>query len=638
MREEDQTKEQSIRELVELRQRVAELEAIENKHKQTEEALRKRTHDLGERVKELNCLYGISKILEKPDISLEEILQGTADLIPPAWQYPEINCARVILEDQEFGTKNFRETIWKQGCDIVVHGNRIGTLEVCYLEERPKSDEGPFLKEERSLIDAIAERLGRIIERKLAEQTLRESEERYRVLAEKLADGVGITQDGRLVYVNDALCSKLGYTSSQLLGVGPVTVFGEDNKAYFRESLDVIKKDDFVEYWQGMCLDRNGEQLWTETHQNLITWEDKPATLFAIRDITEAHNREIAIKEEVDHLRNENIRLKSSIRERYRFGDIIGKSPVMQEVYELILKAAATNAAVTINGESGTGKELVARAIHDMSDRRNGSFVAVNCGAIPENLLESEFFGYRKGAFTGAQVDKNGLLDIADGGALFLDEVGELAANLQVKLLRAIEGGGYRSVGGTKTKNSDFRIISATNRDLRDLLNKGLMRDDFFYRLQVIPITLPPLREHKEDIPLLVDHFLQQNDNDERLLIPSEIMETLMSYDWPGNVRELQNVLHRYLAVKRLDFMDVPGSQPVAPDNGSIEEFDLEGLNFHTATESFERDLLLKALKCNQWHKSKAASMLSLPRRTFFRKLKYFGLTESHIEPPLAQS
>ena len=164
------------------------------------------------------------------------------------------------------------------------------------------------------------------------------------------------------------------------------------------------------------------------------------------------------------------------------------------------------------------------------------------------------------------------------------------------------------------------------------------MRDDFFYRLQVIPITLPPLREHKEDIPLLVDHFLQQNDNDEKLLIPSEIMEALMSYDWPGNVRELQNVLHRYLAVKRLDFMDVPGSQPVAPDDGSIEEFDLEGLNFHTATESFERDLILKALKCNQWHKSKAASMLSLPRRTFFRKLKYFGLTESHTEPPLAQS
>jgi len=299
----------------------------------------------------------------------------------------------------------------------------------------------------------------------------------------------------------------------------------------------------------------------------------------------------------------------------------------MQEVYELILKATATNAAVAIYGESGTGKELVAKAIHDMSNKHDRAFVPVNCGAIPENLLESEFFGHRRGAFTGAQIDKNGLLDLVDGGTLLLDEVGELSLSLQVKLLRAIEGGGYIPVGGTENRKSDFRIISATNKNLQELVNKGLMRDDFFYRLQVIPITLPPLREHKEDIPLLVEHFLRINGNNKKPLIPSKIMEALMNYDWPGNVRELQNVLHRYLTVKRLDFMDIAKPKLVAQDNVQIEEFSLEGLNFHSAVEDFEKGIILKGLEYNQWHKAKAASTLGLPRRTFFRKLKYLGIT-----------
>lgn len=460
-----------------------------------------------------------------------------------------------------------------------------------------------------------------------ADKALLEIEERYRILAEKLSDGVWIAQDERVVYVNDALCSVLGYTSDQLLGMDPVTMFRDDYKKHFRETLGVLEKGNLFEYWQCVYLDRQGRELPAETHQSPITWDGKPAIICAIRNIAAAYNQEIAIKEEVEHLRNENIRLKSSIKERYKFGDIIGKSPAMQEVYGLILKATATNAAVAIYGESGTGKELVARAIHDMSSRHDRAFVPVNCGAIPENLLESEFFGHRRGAFTGAQIDKNGLLDLADGGTLLLDEVGELSLSLQVKLLRAIEGGGYMPVGGTKTRNSDFRIISATNKNLQELMNKGLMRDDFFYRLQVIPITLPPLREHKEDIPLLVDHFLWINCNNKKPFIPSKIMEALMNYDWPGNVRELQNVLHRYLTVKRLDFMDIAKPRLVAQDNGPTEEFGLEGLNFHSAVEDFEKDIILKGLKCNQWHKAKAASMLGLPRRTFFRKLRHFGLT-----------
>ena len=467
----------------------------------------------------------------------------------------------------------------------------------------------------------------RDLSHKIANEALVHSEERYRILAEKLADGVLIAQDSKIVYVNDALCSMLGCTSKQLIGIDLVSIVGNDCKEHFRKVLRMFETGNFVEYWQGMCLGRDSQQLWVETHQSFIKWEGKPAILSAIRDITERHNREIAIQEEMKYLKNENIKLRSSIKNRCGFGNMIGRSLVMQEVYELIVKAAETNSAVAIYGESGTGKELVAKAIHDLSNRRDRAFVPVNCGAIPENLLESEFFGHRKGAFTGAQIDKNGFLDIADGGTLLLDEVGELSLNLQVKLLRAIEGGGYRSVGCTELKNSDFRIISATNRNLSDLVTKGLMRDDFFYRLHVISITLPSLREHKEDIPLLVDHFLRKNGNNKVSLIPSKIMEALMNYDWPGNVRELQNVLHRYLTIKRLDFLDI-AEQKISPHNNrTTEESNIPGLNFYSAVEDFEKRILLKGLEYNQWHKAKAASALGLPRRTFFRKLKHFGLT-----------
>jgi len=461
---------------------------------------------------------------------------------------------------------------------------------------------------------------------KLEKTYLLESEKRYHILAEKLSDGVWIVQNGSVVYVNDALCSVLGYISDQLLGMDPVTMFRDDCKKHFKEMFGVLEQGNLVEYWQGVYLGNQGRELLAETHLSPTTWNGKPAILCAIKDINKSYSQEIITKEEVEHLLKENIQLRSSIKERYKFGDIIGKSPAMQEVYELILKATATNAAVAIYGESGTGKELVAKAIHDMSNRHGRAFVPVNCGAIPENLLESEFFGHRREAFTGAQIDKNGLLDLADGGILLLDEVGELSLSLQVKLLRAIEGGGYIPVGDTKTRKSDFRIISATNKNLQELVNKGLMRDDFFYRLQVIPIILPPLREHKEDIPLLVEHFLRINGNNKKPLIPSKIMEALMNYDWPGNVRELQNVLHRYLTVKRLDFMDIAKPKLVAQDNGQIEESNLEGLNFHSAVEDFEKDIIIKGLEYNQWHKAKAASALGLPRRTFFRKLRHFGL------------
>ena len=310
-----------------------------------------------------------------------------------------------------------------------------------------------------------------------------------------------------------------------------------------------------------------------------------------------------------------------------RLGKIIGQSKLMQRVYGLIQKAADSDANVAIYGESGTGKELAARAIHELSDRKNKEFVTVNCGAIPETLLESEFFGYTKGAFTGAYVDKHGYLDLADGGILFLDEVGELTLNMQAKLLRSLDDGGYVPVGRRKPIKSDFRIIAATNKDLADRVKKGLMREDFFFRIHIIPITLPPLRERKEDIPLLLDHFLKRNNGNGRAVkIPEEIMQMLYDYHWPGNVRELQNVIHRYLAVESLDLLRPPENRPAPVKTESSAQ--QCHVNLQQALEDFEKSLILKILQAHQWNRQKAARELGITRNTLFKKIIKFGLVK----------
>ncbi|MBW1737272.1 MAG: sigma 54-interacting transcriptional regulator [Deltaproteobacteria bacterium] len=320
--------------------------------------------------------------------------------------------------------------------------------------------------------------------------------------------------------------------------------------------------------------------------------------------------------------------MRPSVKERCRLGNIVGKSQAIQQVYDFISRAADSDASVVIGGESGTGKELVAQAIHEMSNRRDRAFVSVNCGAIPQTLLESEFFGYKKGAFTGAYTDKLGYLDLAAGGTLFLDEIGEIGLSMQVKLLRAFDGRGYAAVGSTETKKSDFRIVVATNKDLIDLVNKGLIREDFFYRVHVISITVPPLRDRKEDIPLLIDHFLRLYGNGkERSDIPGRIMQSLYNYHWPGNVRELQNVLQRYFTVKRLDLMGSIRTRYDYLNGNSCEDHDPEDLDFHRAMEKFQKNVILRALEQTQWHRGRASSMLGIDRKTLFRKMKSLGIS-----------
>lgn len=346
-----------------------------------------------------------------------------------------------------------------------------------------------------------------------------------------------------------------------------------------------------------------------------------------LQDFTRQKELEDYLKKESDILRRENIKLKSAITERYRLGNIIGKSKIMQEVYELIVRAAATGSNVILYGESGTGKELAARAIHDMSDRKHKNFVQVNCGAIPETLLESEFFGYTKGAFTGATQDRTGYLDAANGGTLFLDEIGDISLNMQVKLLRALDGGGYTPLGTNISKKTDIRIIAATNRDLDELLASGHMREDFFYRIHIIPIHLPPLRARREDIPLLIDHFLKVYGSDKKLFtFTGEAYDALLHHGWPGNIRELQNVLRRYLAINKIELgratpRTLGGSRVTKglPQAGEAQPL-------RSTVKNCEKDIILKALDQHRWHRGQTASALGISRKTLFRKMKLLNL------------
>ena len=570
---------------------------------------------LAERIKELNCLYGISNLFENQDVSLPWIMQRAVELIPAAWQFPEIACARIRLDGKEYTTKQFKTTRWQQNAKIILNGKHVGDVDVYYLKKPTECNGMPFLEEEEHLLRAIGERLSKVLWLKRSEEAHRESEERYRVLTEQVSEGVALVQDNRFCYVNPAFCKLFRVFAADDLSGRPVNnpTFGEAGEIarIYASTMNAVIDSRVEGVYQ---LSRSEKMSWIQVCHSPISFKGRPALLSTFQDITEIKEQQMAAQRMADRLNNENRVLRSSLKERYRLGDILGRSPAMQAVYELILKAAATDASVAIFGESGSGKELAAHAVHDHSMRKKRRFVAVNCGAIQESLFEREFFGHRKGAFSSAHADAPGYLDMADGGTLFLDEVSDLTVGMQAKLLRAIEGGGYRPVGATESKVADFRIISASNTPLDDKVGSGLMRNDFFYRIQVIQIQLPPLRDRKQDIPLLVEHFLRRIKAPAGMdRVPGHIMDTLIEYEWPGNVRELRNVLQRYVTLGNLEFLT-----PNATIAASANPVDLD---LPSATQHLERALIAKALRQTDGNRTKAAALLGISRRALFRKL-----------------
>uniref|UniRef100_A0A831U6L9 Sigma-54-dependent Fis family transcriptional regulator n=1 Tax=Geobacter metallireducens TaxID=28232 RepID=A0A831U6L9_GEOME len=348
--------------------------------------------------------------------------------------------------------------------------------------------------------------------------------------------------------------------------------------------------------------------------------------------ITKPFNREalkLTVRKALDMqgLSRENRRLREELSEREEFRSIIGISRPMEEVFRVIDRVADTDATVLITGESGTGKELVARAIHGKSSRRAAPFVAINCAAIPRDLLESELFGHVKGAFTGAVRDKEGRFQQAEGGTLFLDEVGELPVELQSKLLRALQEKEVQPVGGARTARLDVRVVAATNADLEEAIADGRFREDLYYRLSVIPVHLPPLRERKEDIPLLVRHFAAKHGG-ASVVFPPETLAVMAAYGWPGNVRELENTVERMLIMRNGDTIP-PDDLPEKVRRGRQPQRECQVINLPDegySLEQLEREIVVEALERNNWNQSSAARFLRIPRHTLIYRMEKYSI------------
>jgi len=329
---------------------------------------------------------------------------------------------------------------------------------------------------------------------------------------------------------------------------------------------------------------------------------------------------------EKQDLLKEVLYLRSEVARDHQFENLVGKNARMQEIYTLITRVADNNATVLLTGESGTGKEVLARAIHQQSNRAAKPFVAVNCAAIPAELLESELFGHEKGAFTGAIATKVGKFELATGGTLFLDEVGSMRLDLQAKILRALQEREVERVGGTRTIKIDVRVLAATNRDLKRAVEEGAFREDLYYRLNVVPITLPDLKDRQEDIPLLANHFMRkfsQESNPGIREISKEAMAILLSYPWPGNVRELENVIERAVTLGRGEAI-LPEDLPphLAGGAGPVER----ALAHEASLEELEREYIHTVLRRTKWHQIRAASILGIDRRTLYRKIRRYGI------------
>ena len=328
-------------------------------------------------------------------------------------------------------------------------------------------------------------------------------------------------------------------------------------------------------------------------------------------------------------LRQQNQHLTQQLGEQQNLVDLIGHAPCMQKVFERIKRISSTDATVLITGESGTGKELAARALHQLSARNNTAFVAVNCGAIPESIAEAELFGAEKGAFTGANSTKIGKFEAADGGTIFLDEIGELTLSIQAKILRLLQEGTVTRLGSNKELQLDVRIVAATHRDLPQRIQENEFREDLYYRLNVVPINMPPLRERQEDIPRLINHFIEINSS--RYNLPCEAMDKpllkkLMDYHWPGNVRELSNRIERYILLSDTEelLQGMQGNGAADPDVTQTVSFRLpeQGLNW----ESFEKQCLAQALEVNNGNRTKAAKFLQMSYKAFLYRLEKFNL------------
>lgn len=577
------------------------MEAMQN----LEAAFQKQGRDLGARIKNLECLVSISKLSQRPDLSLKQVLQDAVDQIPPASQHPEKTRARLILESQELTSKDFREGAWKESVDIEEREKRIGSLELHYLGKSREARSSPFRPEERDLLTACAEIIGALVERRQSEALIQESEERFRAIFEDARDCIYIKDhDQRYVKINPAMEKLLGVSASKVVGCTEREVFGEEAARQIQQLDRRVLSGESVEHIQTRPV--NGIPL---------TFHDKRVPL---RDNTGRVTGIFGIARNITEL------TKSALQPQVKPSPESYCSKAMRECLGQARIAAATSSIILLLGETGSGKDYLARWIHDQSRRASGPYFALNCAAVPHELAESELFGHEPGAFTGARARKKGLLELAEGGTLLLNEIGELPLSIQSKLLTFLDTKSFLRVGGDKALKVDARLIAATHRDLGKEIAEGRFLEPLFHRLNVFPIQVPPLRDRLEDIPVLVREILDKLATEMQIAgapeFNSEQINTLGRYDWPGNVRELRNVLERALILagkESLRFV-IPGS---AETEWKFTSSFPAAQGLLEVKEDLMRALCREAVRRCNGNKTAAAKLLGISRNALYRHM-----------------
>ena len=633
MGNENKTKEELIRELSELRKRVADCERNEGELRQMREALRKSE----EKYREAFEWTGTAMMVVDEDTMIsmanhkaEEVTGYPAEEVNERRKWPEFVVEEDVPRLMEYHTKRridpdsvpneyeFRMT-HKSG-DI-----RDIRINVSMIPDTNKSL--------ISLID--------ITERKRMEKALRESEERFRNMFSQSPIGIALFgTNGQLTDMNATFREMFGITEA-LLKERPYNLFRS-----FRipdKAIRTLKREKGIDHESYFDFDIANEEvnIFERTGIRYLSWhltpmgitgEKEPVILIQVQDITERKKAEEAelklAHQAAERAKKMAAGLKKEIVQLSSYHNIVSRHPEMKRIFDMLPEVAETTATVLITGESGTGKELIARSLHELGPRKEKPFVAINCGALPDNLLESELFGYKAGAFTDAKKDKPGKLTVAHGGTLFLDEIGDISPALQVKLLRVLQDRIFEPLGSTKSITVDIRFIAATHRDLSVLIKEGKMREDLYYRIKVLLIHIPPLRERRTDIPVLCDHFIQiYNTRYKKNItgISDEVLDTLLSYDFPGNVRELENTIEHAFIFCKGDLIERGHLPPEL--GGESEERDM--MKTITGVKNFkelEKLYIQRILSETGGNKTLAAKRLGIHKATLFRKLKQLGV------------
>ena len=624
---------------------------------------------LAERIKELTALRQAVEILSNRSATVGELLNRLAAVLPPAFQFPDVAEARVCHAGVVGATAGYANHEPALAAVFRTGDGAEGRLEVAYREPRPKADEGPFLAEERHLLDAIAEMLKSALDHRAAEERFRlllrvtnvvtaelDLEVLLGTISKLLAEDVGHRLASVVLWdAQEGVLRRHAIVSADGTNAPVTPIVMQHSDAPAMKTFRTRKTQ--VYHWADVeALGDEAVALMTQVGLRsicavpLVTPRDCHGVLmvgrphdapYSTADMAlleqVAHPLAIAIENALayrriselrDRLVDEKVYLEDEVTRHHEFEEIVGQSRALAAVLHQVRTVAPTDATVLLLGETGTGKELVARAIHTSSRRHARSFIRINSAALPTALVESELFGYERGAFTGAVSSKMGRLELAHQGTLFLDEVGELPLDVQPKLLRAIQEHEFERLGATAVRRVDVRLIAATNRDLEQAVADGTFRSDLYYRLSVFPIRVPPLRERPDDIPSLVRHFVEVFSREmgrSILTIPAKTLAALQQWHWPGNIRELQNVIERAVILSR-------GSTLQVPDSTFEEQTPRRRAAGSTAVLKYvdgEREIILRALRDAHGvigGPNGAAARLGLRRTTLQSKMRKLGI------------